>query len=186
MTWQIQLKYLEEKKEWDTAIEFMQDVINEEPKNLKAYLLTIYLLMNLLVEENHDESKHDFYENLLKKYFKESYNLFGNNAEYLFFMGRIAVMSEWYVDLEFEDAEKMLRKSHELEPDNILCKWINFGYLSIENYKNSEIVSYAQLVLQEDSPIKNILSTYGSLGEYVLEMMTGWSKKIVEGKNPYK
>ena len=186
MPWQILLKYFEEKKDWDAAIEVMQDVIKEDPKNLKAYLLANYLLMNLLVEENPAESKVDFYEQLLKKYFKESYSLFCNNAEYLFFMGRIVAMSEWYVDLQLEDAEKMVHKSYELEPDNILYKWIPLDDLSDVNYLNPKVVEYAQLVLQEDSPIKNILSTYGSLGQYLLGMMRGWSAKIVQGKNPYK
>ena len=36
------------------------------------------------VNEMYDNSKHDYYADLLKKYFLESYSRFSNNSEYLF------------------------------------------------------------------------------------------------------
>ena len=83
MSWKNQLKQLESKKEWDAAIQYMQNIIVESPSCLDAYVSICYLLMNLLVEEDYDRIKHDYYTALTKKYFDESYAKFSNNPEYL-------------------------------------------------------------------------------------------------------
>lgn len=85
MTWQKILRKLEQNKEWDNAIEFMQNVVKENPDNVDVYLRINYLLMNLLVEEDYDRTKHDYYAALLKKYFDESYAKFFLNPEYLYY-----------------------------------------------------------------------------------------------------
>ena len=69
MNWKSQLEQLEQNKFWDFAIELMQKVIVENPNNVDAAIQMNYLLMNLLVEEDHDESKHEHYEQLTMKYF---------------------------------------------------------------------------------------------------------------------
>lgn len=51
----------------------MIDCVNKNPESLAAYLSVCYLLMNLLVEEDYENSKHDYYAKLLKHYFDESY-----------------------------------------------------------------------------------------------------------------
>ena len=76
MNWKEKLRRLEKTKQWDRAIEFMETVIRKNPDDVDAYIYMNYLLMNLLVEEKHDESKHDYYEFLAKKYFDESYAKF--------------------------------------------------------------------------------------------------------------
>ena len=177
MSWKNQLKKLENKKEWDAAIQYIQNIIVENPNDLDAYLSINYLLMNLLVEEDYDRIKHDYYAALTKKYFDESYAKFSNNPEYLFYIARIAVMSEWYFGLEMKDAEEMLQKSMLLAPQNVLYKFTYYGDLKKQNLENrSEIIYYAQLILQPQSPIKTILETKGSLGEYLLDIMMNWSK----------
>lgn len=52
---------------------FMKNIIEQNPNDLDTYLEMNCLLMNLLVEEDYDKNKHEYYANLLKKYFIESY-----------------------------------------------------------------------------------------------------------------
>ena len=84
----------EQQKEWDTAIQYMESVIDQHPNDMDAYLSINYLLMNLLVEEDYNSEKHDYYAALLKKYFDISYAKFSDNPEYLYYSARIAAMSE--------------------------------------------------------------------------------------------
>lgn len=93
MHWKNQLRQLEQLQEWDFAIDLMRQVIDEKLDELDAYLSMNYLLMNLLVEEKHDETKHDYYENLLERYFTELYTKFSTNAEYLFYTGKISCIT---------------------------------------------------------------------------------------------
>lgn len=181
MNWKEHLRILEQLKEWDMAIEFMEDFIKKNPDNMEAYIFMNFLLMNLLVEEDHDETKHDYYEVLIKKYFDESYKKFSNNPEYLFFTGITAVMSEWYFGIDVKDYENMLEKAMILDPTNILYKdtyYINLDRTIPEN-RNKAIV-YAEMILQKDSLIKEILKQKGALGEYLLGLMVNWSKKVLD------
>ena len=180
MNWKNDLKKLEDTKNWDFAINLMQKIIIED-SSVDVYLMFNYLLMNLLVEEDYDRSSHEYYAKLLEKNFLESFSKFSNNPEYLFFTGMTAFMSEWYFNIEIEDAEKMLQTAMQLEPSNVLYKWGYYGLLKVE--KNEEdkkkAMPYAKLILDVNSPIKKALETKGSLGEYILEIMSGWSKSVL-------
>lgn len=184
--WKQTLKKLETEKKWGPAIELMQKIIGLEPNNMEAHLAINYLLMNLLVEEDYHKDKHNYYADLLLHHFIESYQIFYDNAEYLYYTGRIACMSEWYFNIELEDANSMLLKAAIIDPNNLVYKWTNISKLSASDPLQTKVIKYAKLVLQENSPIKNELVSKGSLGEYILGMMTYWSKEVLSGKNPYK
>lgn len=180
MNWKSELYALEKRKAWDDAINLLEDVSLDDPANVEASLAFNYLLMNLLVEENYDDSKHDCYVKLLKDSFECSYKQFSKNAEYLFFTGITACMSEWYFDISLQDAEEMIKKAAHLEPDNILYSWGSYKFFKTSDKESKEaLLKYAELVLMADSPIKKILDRKGSLGEYVWELMTYWAKKEI-------
>ena len=177
MNWKDQLKILEYQKKWDPAIIFMQKVITENPNDLDAYLSINYLLMNLLVEEDYDSNNHDYYADLLKKYFTKSYSKFYQDAEYLFFSAIIAFMSEWYFDISIEKAREMMKQATILDPESILYKWGYYAYLDMRNAENKKhAMTYAHLVLAQNSFIKKILESKGALGEYILAIMANWAK----------
>lgn len=180
MLWKKQLAKLEHAKQWDRAIKYMQNIVTKNPDNLDAYLSINYLLMNLLVEEDYDNTKHDYYASLTKKYFDESYAKFSNNPEYLFFTGITAFMSEWYFDIDREDAKKMLFKALDLEPDNLLYQSTYYLYLDKKDPNNIQpLLDYANKVIASDSPIKTLLKNKGSLGAYILEITTGSNKRVI-------
>ncbi len=181
MNWKEQLRALELHKEWDFAIELMQKVIAENPNDMDAYIYMNYLLMNLLVEEDYDRNKHDYYKKLTKKYFDESYAKFSNSAEYLFYTGITAVMSEWYFGIDTEDWETMLRKAMELEPKNPIYQRSYYIELDPKNpTQREQVYHYAKLILQEDSPIKKILNQKGAIGAYLYMITSEWAKDVVK------
>lgn len=186
MKWKEILRKLERDKEWDTAIEFMVDYLDKNSEDLDGYLSMCYLLMNLLVEEDYDRSKRDYYAKLLKRYFDESYFKFSHNPEYLYFIGRIAAMSEWYFDIEWEEVEAMIKDAARLDPNNLIYQWTKYYTLSRKIPISKDVIEYTKLVLKEDSSIKQTLMTKGSLGEYIYDMMSNWASKVLTGKHPYK
>jgi hypothetical protein len=176
MNWKEQLSKFERSKDWKSAIALMHNIVNKNGSNIDVYLSINYLLMNLLVEEHYELNDHDYYAGLLKKYFIESYAKFSDNPEYLFFIGKIACMSEWYYDIEIEEAYSMMKKAAELEPDNILYKWANYSDLDMRDLRNKEkMVQYAKQALSE-STVKEELKSKGALGEYLLDALEYWEE----------
>jgi len=181
MTWQRQLRILEQLKEWDIAIELMENTIKENPDSLDAYLSICYLLMNLLVEEDYDITQDSRYEHLAKKYYDQSYEKFSHDPKYLFYIGKIAVMSGWFFGIDTPDYEKMLLDAIRLEPDNMLYMSSYYIMLDRENPENrKKICEYAKAVLAPDSPIPKLLDLESSLGEYLFEILTNWSKDVLK------
>lgn len=181
MSWKKQLRKLERNKQWDIAIQFMENVIQGNSNDMDAYIYMNYLLMNLLVEENYDKNKSGYYETLAKKYFDESYAKFSHNAEYLFFTGITAAMSEWYFGIDVADYERMLEKAMILDPKSLLYKrtyYINLNEHITDNKK--KVTEYATMILNRNSSIRKILEAKGAIGEYLLELMTNWSLGILE------
>lgn len=179
MNWQEQLSKLEQDKNWKSAIALMQETINQNSNSMDAYLSMNYLLMNLLVEEQYDPNDHDYYAGLLKKYFIESYSKFSNNPEYLFYIGQIACMSEWYFDIDIEEAQSMMKKASEIKPDNILYKWANYSDLDMRESSNKEkMILYAKKTLSE-SGVKRDLKSKGALGKYLWDSLEYWSKEEI-------
>lgn len=183
MTWKEVLRQLEYKQDWDTAIEYMEHIIQENPNDMDAYIYMNYLLMNLLVEEDSNASKHDYYASLAKQYFDMSYAKYFEVAEYLFYTGITAVMSEWYFGIEPEDYNKMLIKSMELEPNNSVYHWKHIIHLKEKDPANhKELNEYYALVLKEGSMIRKTLEAKGAIGQYILGMMTTSGKRFLTGK----
>lgn len=173
--WKLTLKQLEDQKQWDDAIDFMISIVAQE-QSIDAYLAMEYLLMNLLVEEQYDEIKHDYYASLIWQYFDESYALFKESPEYLYYMGWIASMSEWYLNIDQSDAIKMITTAVAMNPNNSVYMW--YDQLD-KDIHSSDVIRYAQCIIYNTSHTKEILSQKGSLGEYILGMMTHWSKCIL-------
>ena len=170
MEWKKQLDVLEKAKAWDCAIVFMEDIIKKSPNNMDAYIFMNYLLMNLLVEEDYDESKYDFYVALAKKYFKESYAKFSDNLEYLYYTGTTAAMSEWFFDISDTQRDEMLEKARRENPEFPPVKFDYYWNVFEKDRDNKEALGYARLTLSEDSPIKKVLEPMGAIGKYLLNM----------------
>lgn len=174
MNWSNKLETLERNKDWESAIVLMQKTISNKSENVEAYIRTIYLLHNILVEEDYPKKNHFFVEKLLKKYFKESKQKFSQNSEYLFFIGKILFISEWYFELD--DSHKplndqlafnMQKKAFEKEPENTLYEW---AYVFSKNDKKKAFILSKDL-LNDKSTVLSWLKTKGFPGEYLIQSL---------------
>lgn len=167
MNWREQLENYEHEKSWESAIELMGKIIKENPSSAEAYVRTMYLLLNILLEEDYPVEKHDSMANLLRNYFDESYPRFSDNAEYLFFMGYFISLAEWHFgqdDLTL--ADQMKEKASALEPDNILYEW------SWRFSQSDPLAGYfVEQLLKYDVPKIEWLKSKGAPGAYILDVI---------------
>lgn len=174
MNWKAQLLKFEQGKDWRSAIDLLQTIISENNSSIDAYLSMNYLLMNLLVEEDYNADEYGYYTDLLKKYFVESYTKFSQTPAYLFFIGKIAGMSEWYFDIKIEEAQRMMKKAAVLNPKNVLYRWANYSDLDMRDAGNKEkMMLYAKQALC-DPTVMEELNAKGSLGKYLEDALTFW------------
>jgi tetratricopeptide (TPR) repeat protein len=180
MAWKERLRELEAQKLWDEAINFMEQVIKDNPDDVDTYIYIIFLLMNILVEEMFDISKHDYYAFLLREYFDLSYAKFSNNARYLFCVGITVAMAEWYVDLDVKDYKDMLHKALELEPNNLMYQ--SGYYLGLDRSvpaNRRDVLEYARLICSNDTQLLQAFLDTGACGVRWLRCMRSWSKEVL-------
>jgi hypothetical protein len=173
MNWKEQLTELEHNKEYKSAINHIQNVIKGNPEDVEAYIRSIYLLHNILVEEDYSDLDHDFLASLLKSLFDASYAKFSSNSEYLFFIGKILYIAEWYfgVDDDFKATEEkqafqMQKKAYEIERNNTLYEWA--WRFSIGDKFASTL---AEQILTRDKTKLEWLKSKGFPGEYILKAL---------------
>ena len=176
MDWKQEFEALEQKGQWKDAVVFVRRVIEEHPEDAEPYVRALYLLLNLLLEEDYasHDLEHDSLAEMLKQYFDSSYGKFNNNAEYLFFIGYFMGLAEWYFGQETLDlGHEMLQKATKLEPDNLLYEWAYefvlggqlAGSLCERIISNSEQITW--------------LESKGSPGKYIVNVL----KSCHEPKN---
>lgn len=175
---------MELSRQWERAVEFMQTAISLEPEYRDLYIYMNFLLMNLLINRDliyRDKGLHDYYTQLLRRYFRDSYLKYSNNAEYMFCTGIIASMSISYMGINSEDCEKMLTRALELDPNNILYQQTYYRSLN-KNIPEQleEARAYASLVLQEKSMLVLELKSRGALGEYLYGILHKWALEILQ------
>lgn len=187
MNWQTSLSNLELNKQWDIAIKFMQGVIQQNPNDMEAYTALIYLIANLLTEEDYDDSKLGYYMQIGAHYFNESYKRFSENPEYLFYAGRaIAIVTWLYDDLSPHVASEMMHKALTLDPQNLIYQWCYYPLLARENPCDESVIVYAKEILNKNSCIQKMLVSKGSIGKYILDIMATWAKNIMKNAKEYE
>lgn len=179
MNWRAHLEKFEQDKDWKSAISLMQKVIGDNPNQVELYIRIIYLLHNILVEENYSESDDAYFAELLRYYFEESYQQFSDNAAYLFFVGKILYVAEWYFGIdddlkpiEERQAFQMQKKAFEKERNNVLFEWAYRFSLG------DELAGYlADQILLYDKATVEWLKLKGFPGYYILEFLEQNRKK---------
>lgn len=171
MNWKEQLSEIEKEfgfhKEidWQPSIDFVTGLLAEYPNDVELNVRAVYLLHNILVEEEYSDEEESGMVELLQKWFTQSKEKFSDNAEYLFFIGKILHVAEWFFGLEDNYlALEFQKKAMEKEPENQLYEWayrLSCGDVSEGNLAH-------QLIENEKSKI-SWLGTKGFPGEYILE-----------------
>lgn len=169
MIWKEEFNKLEKGKKWIDAIQLLRNVIAENDNEPEPSVRMIYLLHNLLLEEDFKNFgfEHDHLANLLLKYFQESFRKFENNAEYLFFIGIILHIAEWYFGQDdVHLALQTQKRAVELEPKNELFQFSYDFALS-----NKESVKRLSSKLLQNKTQMQWLKSKGFPGQYVLGLI---------------
>jgi len=177
MNWEKKLKELVKYKKWDSAVELMEKIIGRYPDDSWVYVQAIYLLHNILLEEDYPEEKQDDLALLLKEYFNLSKCKFSNDPEYLFFIGKILHIAEWYFGLKDNKlAFEYQKKAMEKEPDNLLYEWayrFSCSGDAVEGYLAH------QLIENNDEKIQ-WLKSKGFPGEYILGHLNKSNERYIK------
>ena len=178
MDWKAELINIEksfgshQKHSWRADMRIIRHLSNGNKNDVELSIRVIYLLHNALTEEDYLEVEHGELSALLQKAFNKSFKKFSNNAEYLFFIGKILYIDEWLFGIDDEKkplkeklAFQMQLKSHEMEPDNMLFEWA----LIFSEERFGKAVILAKELLQEDNQWNQWLQEKGFPGKYILE-----------------
>jgi hypothetical protein len=163
-----------EQRSWMPAIEQAQQIWADFSGEVEVKVRVLYLLHHILVEEAYPAEEHDPMASLLERYFRESYAQCAENAEYLFFIGKILYVAEWYFGLD-DDAKpttdklafQMQMKAFQKEPDNPLYVWA----CAFSNNEPARSSALAAALLSADSPWPGWLKAKGFPGQYILEAL---------------
>ena len=172
MNWKKQLLEIEKdfgfhkERDWKPAVDLVNKLLTEYPDDVELNIRAIYLLHNILVEEEYPNEEQNRMVDLLQEWFKQSKEKFLENAEYLFFIGKILHIAEWYFGLEDNRlALEFQKKAMEKEPGNLLYEWayrLSCQGDIVEGYLAHQIIEY-------DKDKVNWLKIKGFPGGYVIE-----------------
>lgn len=169
MDWKLQLQSHVSNKEFQQALKLLRQETAKHPDDVKATVMLLYLLHNLLIEEDllklgYD---HDALANELLTQFRSAQERFNDDPVFLFFVGIILHIAEWYFGQDDVSlALRMQKRATEIEPDNILFQ---FSYLfSLGEQKRA--VSLAKKLMIDEECLQ-WLRSYGFAGDYVVELI---------------
>jgi len=187
MNWKEQLSEIEKdfgfhkERDWKPAIASVSKLLTEYPNDVELNIRAIYLLHNILVEEEYSNEEQDKMIDLLQEWFNQSKEKFSENAEYLFFIGEILHIAEWYFGLEDTKlAMEFHKKAMEKEPGNLLYEW---AYRF--SYPGNIVAGYLahQLITNEKNKVR-WLKSKGFPGEYILEHLEASNQEYLKTKPP--
>jgi len=185
MNWKEQLLEIEKDfgfhkaREWKPAIDLVSKLLTKYPDDVELSIRAVYLLHNILVEEKYPDKEESGMIELLRKWFAQSKEKFSGNAEYLFFIGKILHIAEWYFGLQDNNlAIEFQKKAMKKEPDNLLYEWayrLSCPGDIVEGYLAHQLI--------ENEKIKvNWLETKGFPGNYVLQHLRASNEEYLERK----
>lgn len=180
MSWKDELSTIERsfdrrsKREWGQEMSSVRRLFAEYPSNVEVAIRCIYILHHILLEEEYPEQDHDVMVGMLRQCYVESYPVFSENPEYLFFVGKILFIAEWYFGLDddvksMEDrlAFRMESKAFSMEPDNRIYEW---GCM-LSKGETFRTAALTHEILHGDGGWLSWLQEKGYPGVYVLECL---------------
>ncbi|MGS2765237.1 hypothetical protein [Sinomicrobium sp. M5D2P9] len=186
MNWKKQLIEIEKdfgfhkKRDWKPAVNLVNKLLAEDPDDVELNIRAIYILHNILVEEEYPNEEQDRMIDLLQEWFNKSKQKFLENAEYLFFIGKILHIAEWYFGLEDNGlAVEFQKRAMEKEQGNLLYEWayrLSCQGDIVEGYLAHQIITY-------DKDKISWLITKGFPGDYVLEHLTMSNEEYLKKEN---
>ncbi len=157
------------EREIRSSIRRLRDAIKDNVKTLDNYVQLIFLLLMFLVEYRYSQKEHDGALSRLKCYFEEAKRKYGNDSEFLFFLGYLIPIAECYFDIDdVSDAYQMLERAMLASPENILYKW---AYYSSLNPDSKKVHILEKMLVTQPNLGLNWLKSKGMLGVYIIGMI---------------
>lgn len=162
---------LRKTRPWEEVLSSLKKTADNSPDSPRPHIEAICFLVDLLLE-GPSEGRIDFVRDAdevaseIKSFFDFSRERFGRNAEYLFFVGYLISLTDWYFDEDtLETARQMEKSASELEPENDLYRW---GYLMSIRDRSAE--NLAARILSQPERIK-WLESKGCAGAQIRETL---------------
>ena len=151
---------------WDVLIGYIRKSILTE-NSMNIYVDSIYYIHHVLLEYRLPENIREELSKLLLFIFNESRAKFIENSDYLFFVGYILNIAEWYFDeSDRKLAKKFTDRASQLDRDN---KLFRFGALLADN-RRVDARSLA-LEINEDPSIREFLLSSGYAGKQIIGLI---------------
>ncbi|MBL7786769.1 MAG: hypothetical protein JNM36_12745 [Chitinophagales bacterium] len=158
-------------KEWSMAVGLLYDLVLANPTDSRYTINLMYLLHDILLEQEYSDDENIYFAGLLEYLFCKSYPLFNNNAVYLFFIGKILHIAEWYLGIDEQNnvptntlAYRMQLAAWQKEPNNILYEWA----CRLTQGEEQETLNLAKQILSDDNYITWIKSIL-FVNDYITE-----------------
>lgn len=182
-----ELELIEKERNVYRAVEYIKE---ERNKSLDNYLRVVFILLDFLVEGQHEQNDWDFISVKIKQIFNDAKLKYSSNYDFLFFSGIMIYIAEWYFGIDnIDEAKFMLDDIMKSNPDNVVYKWAYFSVIDQRVEINTEIKQHLSAQILGDESILEWLKSKGLLGEYVLGIIQGTyatTKKLLNENNPAK
>lgn len=161
-----ELELIEKERNVYRALEYIKEKRNQ---NLDSYLRVLFVLLDFLVDGQYTQDDHDFISIKIKQIFNEAKFKYSNNSDFLFFMGIMIYITEWYFRINnIDKAKNILENTIKSNPDNILYKWGSLIAIDQRFEVNTKIKFFLSKQILNDNSILERLKSKGLLGEYLL------------------
>ena len=155
---------LEEENKFEEVFELYQTLYSENESDYEIWKNFHFFLWNGIEDSTTKFNERIEVNKLLQKMFDEGKNNFSELADFNFIAGYTVSIFPYeygdYYDLEFE-ANQMLKKAAEIEPENLIYKLVYFG--SISNVDKEE---YRKLEIESSPKVLETFSGKGILNKY--------------------
>jgi hypothetical protein len=172
MDWQKEMISIEQTNDWKAAIQLLEKQNGDTPE---IYLRVIFLLLDFVVEGQYTQEEHDYASEKLREFFDKAHEKFSDNPEFLFFIGIMVYVGEWYFGMEsVEPATAMLENAMRMEPDDTLYKWGYYSRIDQRPEQNTDLkLQLSERLLFRETTKLDWLKSKGMLGKYVLGTLEG-------------
>jgi hypothetical protein len=190
MNWREQVAQLEHEGNFDITIFLLEEVIQEYPEEMDAYIILLHRFMDSILENPcywsntskdplrkikeeycEDKIKHDYRERA-QHCFDESYARFSDNPEYLYYASRLLLHAYDFMCLNVK--ESLLISMYEKAKASGYNSLIEQGYP-----KKEHDVEWAKRILNNPS-IQEQLATKGAAAKYVIGETVAAAKRILD------
>lgn len=160
---------LEEENKFDEVFELYHNLYSERKSDYEIWKNFYFFLWTAIEDGTSQFNERIEVKKLLQKLFDEGKRNFSELADFNFITGYTVSIFPYeygdYDDLEFE-ANQMLKKATEFEPENIIYKLVYFG-----NLVNIDKEEYRKLEIESSPKVLETFNGKGILNKYFRQVL---------------